>query len=135
MEGSNILGDLTTTRFIASRGYNIMIRALFGLDYTDTQCGAKFFKADALQIILKRIKLTDLSFDINLLYELHRAGFNVKEVPITYSIVNEHSKVNVGKQIPKMFVITLGYRITKSPLNKIIPHKFKGQVFNRIRRW
>lgn len=135
LKDSKIIGELGKARFIASRSYNVMIRVLFGLGFKDTQCGAKFFKAKSLCKVLHQIHLTDMSFDINLLYELHRRRFNVKEVPITYNVVKEHSKVTVSKQIPKMFVVTVSYRITRSPLNRIIPNKLKGAVYNKVRKW
>ncbi len=135
MEGSRILGDLTRSRLVASRAYNLMVRMLFGLDFHDTQCGAKFFRAAPLRSIMKDVNLTDMSFDINLLYEMSRRNLEVKEIPITYRIVNEESKVQVWKQVPKMFIVTLSYRITRSPLNKIIPESFKIVIYNWVRSW
>ena len=135
LKGSRILGDLTASRFLASRAYNLMIRALFGLGFSDTQCGAKFFRASALRSIMKKVQLTDMSFDINLLYEMRRRNLMVEEIPITYKIVNEESKVDVSKQIPKMFVVTFCYRISRSPLNNIIPEGFKVSLYNWVRSW
>lgn len=114
LKGSRITGVQGRTRFIASRGYNGMIRLLFGVDFKDTQCGAKFFKANAIYNVLDRLYLTDFSFDINLLYELHKSKFNVIEVPISYNIVEEGSKVYLKKHITNMFFTTLGYRLGRS---------------------
>jgi glycosyltransferase involved in cell wall biosynthesis len=135
MEGSRILGDHPASRLIASRAYNLMVRMLFGMHFTDTQCGAKFFRASALKSILRDVQLTDMSFDINLLYELSRRNLPVREIPITYHVVNEESKVDVSRQIPKMFVVTFCYRITRSPINRIIPESFKVALYNWVRSW
>jgi glycosyltransferase involved in cell wall biosynthesis len=135
LKGSRIIGNLTATRYIASRCYNLMVNLLFGLGFKDTQCGAKFFRERALRKIIEGVHLTDMSFDINLLYEMHRHGFVVKEIPITYRIVNESSSVRVGKQIPKMFIITLSYRITKSPLKALFPESFRIRVYNALKNW
>ena len=135
MGGSRIVGRMTKTRFVASRCYNLMVNLLFGFNFKDTQCGAKFFTVASLRKILASVHLTDMSFDINLLYEMRRHGFTVKEVPITYYMVNEESKVSVRKQIPKMFIVTLSYRITRSPLGRLFPERFRIKVYNRIRKW
>jgi hypothetical protein len=135
MEGSMILGDHPASRLVASRAYNLMVRALFGLDFTDTQCGAKFFRASALRSIMKHVQLTDMSFDINLLYEMSSQNLKVKEIPITYNVVNEESKVQVWRQMPKMFVVTFCYRITRSPFNRMFPEGFKIAVYNWVKNW
>lgn len=135
LKDSKITGNQGMARFLASRGYNIMVRLLFGMDIKDTQCGAKFFKAGAICSSLRDIKLTDMSFDVNLLYELHRRNFRVVEVPLSYSVVKEGSKVDLKKQIPKMFLMTAGYRLVRSPLNIVIPERLKMAVYNCIRNW
>ena len=135
IKGSKLIGDLGKTRFVASRGYNLLIRLLFGLKFKDTQCGAKFFRSSAICSILDQLKLTDMSFDINLLYEMKRRKYNIEEVPITYKVILEGTKVNVRKQIPKMFIVTFSYRITRSPLNAVIPEKLKRSVYERVKKW
>jgi glycosyltransferase involved in cell wall biosynthesis len=135
LKQSRIIGRQGNARFISSRAYNSMIRLLFGLDFKDTQCGAKFFKAEALSSTLHRISLTDLSFDINLLYEMHTHKFNVVEIPIDYSIIKEGSKVDLKRQIPKMFLITVGYRLVRSPLNAVMPEKLKSELYDKIRNY
>jgi dolichyl-phosphate beta-glucosyltransferase len=135
MKGSRIIGDMKASRLFASRAHNLMVRILFGLNLSDTQCGAKLFRASALRSIMRDFQLTDMSFDTNLLYEMSRRDLKIKEIPITYRIVNEDSKVQVWKQIPKMFTITLSYRITRSPLNSLFPPKFKLMMYNWVKEW
>ncbi len=135
LPGSRIVGRQPKTRWLASRLYNAMVRLLFGFDFTDTQCGAKFFSSGALRAVMRNVKLTEMSFDINLLYEMKRQGLPVEEVPIIYHMQSEGSKVKVSKQIPKMFVVTTSYRVTRSPLGKIFPARFKSAVYRRVRKW
>jgi dolichol-phosphate mannosyltransferase len=135
LPGSHIVGKQPRGRWLASRLYNLMVRLLFGFDFTDTQCGAKFFRAGALRAVMRNVKLTEMSFDINLLYEMKRQGLPVEEVPITYHMQNEGSKVRVSKQIPKMFVVTTSYRVTRSPVGRIFPARFKSAVYRWVRKW
>lgn len=133
--GGKIIGYLPFSRHLSSRLYNLMIRVLFGIDYKDTQCGAKVFKSNAIRKILPTLSVVDMSFDINLLYSAKTLGLKVKEIPITYHQVNEGTKLVLHKQIPQMFIATLGFRISRSRLNQLLPSKLKGYIYNTVRRW
>ncbi|MDK2890039.1 MAG: dolichol-phosphate mannosyltransferase [Methanoculleus sp.] len=79
-------------RRVESRLFNLMVRALFGLDYRDTQCGAKAFRKEALDAVLSSTRSTGFEFDVELLWRLRRSGYRVVEVPITWENRDE-SKV------------------------------------------
>ncbi|MDN7011670.1 glycosyltransferase family 2 protein [Methanoculleus sp. FWC-SCC3] len=79
-------------RRVESRLFNLMVRALFGLGYRDTQCGAKVFRKDALDAVLSSLRSTGFEFDVELLWRLRRNGYRVDEVPITWENRDE-SKV------------------------------------------
>ena len=111
MRLSRLSGSLELSRKIASRFYNLLVRLLFRLEYTDTQCSAKFFKRNALKRVLPRIILKDLTFDVNLLYALKEDGARVVEVPIIYHHVKYGTKVILSTQIFKMFISTINYRL------------------------
>jgi hypothetical protein len=64
-----------------------------------------------------------------------RRGSRVEEVPITYRWINEGSSLRLNKQIPQMFMVAIGYRIIKSPLNALVPPAIKGAVYNFFRDW
>ena len=79
-------------RQVESRLFNLLVRLLFGLDYRDTQCGAKAFRREALDAVLPSIRSTGFEFDVELLWRLQRRGCRVEEVPITWEN-REESKV------------------------------------------
>lgn len=135
VKGSKIIGKQRLTRFVASRAYNIMIRILFGLKFYDTQCGAKFFKKKALCSLVEHLSLTDMSFDLDLLYEMQKRGFRIIEVPIRYNMIYEGTKLRLKKQIPQMFMVAIGFRLKHSRFNKYFSPKLKGFVYNAIRKW
>ena len=82
-------------RQVESRLFNLLVRLLFGLDYRDTQCGAKAFRREALDAVLPSIRSTGFEFDVELLWRLQRRGCRVEEVPITWENRDE-SKVMVS---------------------------------------
>jgi glycosyltransferase involved in cell wall biosynthesis len=71
-------------RRLESRAFNLIIRLLFGLDYRDTQCGAKVFKKSAIDAVLPQIISRGFEFDVELLWRLKRAGFTVGEFPVRW---------------------------------------------------
>jgi glycosyltransferase involved in cell wall biosynthesis len=134
-KGSKIVGYFSLSRHLSSRLYNLLVKVLFGLNYGDTQCGAKIFRSDAIKKILPTLSVVDMSFDINLLYSAKRLGVKVKELPITYHQVNEGTKLVLHKQIPQMFIATLGFRISRSRFNCLFPSKLKTYIYGAVKKW
>jgi dolichol-phosphate mannosyltransferase len=71
-------------RRFESRGFNLLIRLLFGLSLTDTQCGAKVFKKSAVDAVVGDMVSSGFEFDVELLWRLSQKGYVIKEVPITW---------------------------------------------------
>jgi len=71
-------------RRLESRGFNLLIRTLFGLSFHDTQCGAKVFKKSAVDVVLPHLRSRGFEFDVELLWRLARAGFRIEEVPVAW---------------------------------------------------
>jgi len=71
-------------RQLESRAFNLLIRILFGLTYNDTQCGAKVFKKSAIEAVIPVMISRGFEFDVELLWRLQSAGYQVNEVPIEW---------------------------------------------------
>jgi len=71
-------------RQLESRAFNLLIRILFGLTYHDTQCGAKVFKKSAIETVIPVMISRGFEFDVELLWRLQSAGYQVNEVPIEW---------------------------------------------------
>jgi glycosyltransferase involved in cell wall biosynthesis len=71
-------------RRLESRGFNFLIRCLFGLNFHDTQCGAKVFRKIAIDPVLPAMVSRGFEFDAELLWRLNRAGCRIVEVPIEW---------------------------------------------------
>ena len=106
-------------RRIASRIFNLLIRLLFGLRISDTQCGAKLMRSDALQVVMPQLGLTRWAFDVDLLFQMHRAGYRVIEWPTTWRDV-AGSKLQVARVSLEMFMAICRLRLLYSPLRWIV---------------
>ncbi|MFC1721664.1 glycosyltransferase [Patescibacteria group bacterium] len=60
----------------------IIVKALFNLDISDTQAGIKLFRREALQEVLPRALVKRFAYDIELLSMAHRYGYKIAEAPI-----------------------------------------------------
>jgi glycosyltransferase involved in cell wall biosynthesis len=93
LKGARVEPRQPLRRRFASRAFNVIVRALFSLDFRDTQCGAKIFRRSALASALGRLELCDFAADIEILWKLARAGHNVLEVPTVWADRSVGTKV------------------------------------------
>ena len=70
MKGSKVSPKQSLKRRIASRSFNLLIRRLFKINISDSQCGAKLFKKNAVDKVINQLGITRWAFDIDLLYLL-----------------------------------------------------------------
>ena len=105
-------------RKIYSWGFNFLVRSILLLNYSDTQCGAKLFKREAVEKVVNDLGITDWAFDIDLLYKMKRKNLKVIEIPTMWED-KAGSKVNLIAPL-KMFSAIIRLRIIYSPFNFII---------------
>jgi dolichyl-phosphate beta-glucosyltransferase len=72
-------------RQVFGRLFNLVVRVMLGLKYTDTQCGLKAFTRGAARKIFARQKIERWGFDPELLVLAQKFGFRVKEVPVSWA--------------------------------------------------
>ena len=118
-KGSQVSPRQPFDRRVASRIFNLMTRVLFGLKLTDTQCGAKLMRRDAIQAILPHLGITQWAFDVDLLFQLRRAGYEIREVPTVWRDV-EGSKIQVGKASTEMMLALARLRLIYSPFKWVV---------------
>jgi len=105
---SKILAKQSLMRRVASRGFNLLVRMMFGLLFKDTQCGAKVMKKSVIDSVLPKIMLRGYEFDVELLWKVKRGGYIIKEVPITWRHMG-NSTFSL-KWAPRMFFNLLKVR-------------------------
>jgi glycosyltransferase involved in cell wall biosynthesis len=80
-------------REMSGRAFNVIMRAITGLPFRDTQCGFKLFRAGAAREIFSRQRLEGFSFDVEDLVIAKTLGLNAIEVPVVWNNV-EGTKVS-----------------------------------------
>ena len=82
---SKIIVKQPFRRRLASKGFNMLVRTLFGLPFKDTQCGAKVFIRRAICDIIGELETSGFEIDVEILWRLKNKGYRVVEYPITWS--------------------------------------------------
>ena len=83
-----------------------MTKALFGLPFTDTQCGAKVVRRAVVDQALPLLSSRDFLFDVDLLVTAERLGFRIVEVPTVW-LDRDGSHVKAGADARRMAVSSL----------------------------
>ena len=130
---SKVLVKQPVQRRIASRGFNFLVRTMFGIPFKDTQCGAKVIRKDAIKSVMGDMSTFNFAFDIDLLYQLQKKGFKIKEVPIVWGD-KAGSSIKLFSVVITMFLAILRLRIINSPLGFLIRNKFVTYIYNYISR-
>lgn len=85
-------------RTIVSHSSIAFIKLLFGMPFNDTQCGAKVFNGEVIRAVLPHLAEHNLMFDVELLWILHRWGYDIQEMPTVWidqpgsAMLGSHSK-------------------------------------------
>ncbi len=106
-------------RRAVSRVFNYLVRKLFKLKITDTQCGAKLMTAEAWRAIVPHIGLTKWAFDVDMLFKTRRAGYPLAEIPTTWSDISG-SKLRIARASTQMLLAIARLRLLYSPLRWIV---------------
>ena len=102
MKGKDLFSvNEPVSRKILAFGWNFLSRLLLGMNFRDTQAGAKFFKKSFFDKIDKKLTCKGFDFDIELLYKLKKAGARIKEAYVP--IKNEKFSTFRIKFVPGMF--------------------------------
>lgn len=113
------------SRRAASRLFNLLVRILFRLSISDTQCGAKLLTRAAVQAVLPRLGTTQWAFDVDLLFQLRRAGFAIRETPTVWRDVSG-SRLQLGRAALDMMLAIVRLRLIYSPFKWLV------KVYDRL---
>lgn len=128
MKASQVSPPQALARRIASRAFNILVRLFFGLRISDTQCGAKLLKREAMRQILPHLGITRWAFDVDLLFQLQRAGFTITEAPTIWREV-AGSQLKIARVSLEMLAAITRLRLLYSPFKGIV--LFYDRYFSR----
>ena len=77
-----------------------MIRPIFSLQVSDTQCGFKLFRREAAQRLFAAQTIRGFSFDLEILYLANKWGYRIAEQPVAW-VDAPGSKVDSAKEIKR----------------------------------
>ncbi len=101
-------------REITSRGFIFLIKVLFFVGLSDTQCGFKAISREAAQELIPRIENEEWFFDTELLLLADKGGYRVKDIPIRW-VEDTDTRVNVPKTILEDLAGLLRMRLKRIP--------------------
>ncbi|MBV8081964.1 MAG: glycosyltransferase [Candidatus Eremiobacteraeota bacterium] len=121
MPGASLDPPQPLIRRVASRVFNLLARSLTRLPFSDTQCGAKAFRADALARVLPAVETANFAFDVDLLAALARLGARIVEVPIAWRD-RSTSRLRVVRQSLRMAGALARLAMKRSRLHWAVPY-------------
>lgn len=127
LKDSQVSPQQPLSRRVMSRCFNLFVRMLFGLKITDTQCGAKVFRNQAIKEILPRLGLTSWAFDVDMLFQVKRAGYSIREVPTVWND-KAGSKIRYVISSLDMVMALVRLRLIYSPFNWVV------EIYNGLSR-
>jgi len=85
-------------RQVLTRGYNLLIKAMFLTRFSDAQCGFKAVSRQAAQRVLPLIEDNNWFFDTELLILAEKLGYRVKDVPVSW-LEDPDTRVKIGSTV------------------------------------
>lgn len=119
LQGAKLYPPMNFRRSVVGKTFHAIVRSLFFMPFEDTQCGAKLFSRRATEIAVKNVGMTQWAFDIEMLYEIHRRGLKINEIPTIWREV-EGSKLDILKTSLQMLLAIVQLRIIKSKFRRIL---------------
>ena len=130
---SSTRNSIPLYRRVPSRGFNILVRTMLGLNVRDTQCGYKIVRTDLIKEAFRRVGITNSFFDVSLLYHIKKMGARIKEVDVMYAH-DEKSKFNIWAEIIGQGISLLAFRLRHSRFYKYVP-RWATDLYLRKFRW
>lgn len=108
---SQIVRRQHRVRQLMGRTFPMVVRALVLPEISDTQCGFKAFRREAVQQIFARQRIERFAFDVELLVLAKRLGLRTREVPVDWDNPTD-STVRMGRDSANMLlnVLALAWR-------------------------
>ena len=90
--------------------FNLVVRAMIPIEFSDTQCGLKIFTREAATQIFRRGLIDDFCFDVEVLFLARNLGFRIAAVPVHYRYSRQRSSVALMRDSLRMIAQLLQIR-------------------------
>jgi glycosyltransferase involved in cell wall biosynthesis len=84
VRGASFVVPQPLRRRLGGDAFRLLTRSLVP-GIADTQCGFKFFRREAVQTAIARVRTTGFAFDVELLAQVQRAGGQIVELPVAWT--------------------------------------------------
>ncbi len=119
-------------RRFASRGFNFILRALFGINVRDTQCGYKIMKQSVILPLVKKITFSNAFFLTAIFLHAKKLRVKVIEVPVRYDHM-EGSKFTVVMTSLSYLISIVAFKIKNSKYYNYTPEFLKDLYYRKFR--
>jgi len=82
LPSSHAMVDYATIRSLTTKMYSALVNGLAVVGIPDTQCGFKWFRAEAAHRLFARMTLASFAFDVELLALAQRWGLRIDRIPV-----------------------------------------------------
>jgi dolichyl-phosphate beta-glucosyltransferase len=110
--GSVVEAHQNLFREMSAKIYTFIQNRYLGINYKDTQCGFKIFRAEAAQELFQNQRLKSVIFDPEILWLAKQHGFTVTEFPVYWRHI-ENSRIVYDSFQKSLFVFQELFRIKK----------------------
>ena len=106
--------NYTFVRKVASKAYILVLCIVGGFKLSDSQCGCKGFRREAVEEIFPRLEVNGFAFDFEALLWASKLKYKITEMPVRV-LVHGESKVRIVRDTIKMLrdIIKMKIRINK----------------------
>ena len=110
-----------------------LAKVVLGIQLEDSQCGLKVFSRSVVRdVILRRLSVTNRTFEVAMMFHVAKAGIPVCEFPVRY-VHDFDTRMPVGKAIPIMFLTLMGVALANLlEVRGIPPPKFMVGLNSRF---
>jgi dolichyl-phosphate beta-glucosyltransferase len=84
MKGANIINRQPFFREFSGKVFTLLTNTIVTKNISDVTCGFKMFKAPLAKKLFNKSKLSDWSFDAEILFLSQKYGYKIKEVPVSW---------------------------------------------------
>lgn len=111
----NGYSNYTFIRKLASKAYIKVLCIVGGFKLSDSQCGCKGFRREAVQAIFPRLEVNGFAFDFEALLWASKLKYKITEMPVSV-LVHGESKVRIVRDTVRMLrdIIKMKRRINKT---------------------
>jgi hypothetical protein len=84
-------------RFLLGQAFNLLVRAIFPIQTTDTQAGIRAMTRECAEQVFRRQVCPHFSYDIEMILTAQQLGYRSVELPVVLTLKSEKSTIRILK--------------------------------------